>query len=117
MTAAVGYLSVGQYISMQRIVELFDQMFNMILSQGTISNMLDKLKKQCTPIYKEIKNRIESSAVVWSNEIGCVVNGKKWWMWVWQNNLLTYIAPSQSRGYQDITDSFPNCFFSFNIKQ
>ncbi len=27
-TAAVGYLSVGQYMSMERITELFDQIFN-----------------------------------------------------------------------------------------
>lgn len=108
LTAAVGYLSVGQYMSMQRIVELFGQMFHIKLSQGTIGNMMEKLTKQCIPMYNEIKTRIEGSAVVGSDETGCVVNGKKWWMWVWQNNLLTYIAASKSRGYQAITDNFPN---------
>ncbi|MFT6335541.1 MAG: hypothetical protein ACI86M_001391 [Saprospiraceae bacterium] len=29
-------------------------------------------------------------------------------MWVWQNNLLTYLAASQTRGYQAILDNFPN---------
>ncbi|MFT6335540.1 MAG: transposase [Saprospiraceae bacterium] len=78
VTATVGYLSIGQYMPVQRIVELFDQMFNLKLSQGTISNLLGKLTKQCTPIYNEIKNRIEASAVVGADETGCVVNGKKW---------------------------------------
>jgi hypothetical protein len=62
---------------MQRIAELLDQMFNLKLSQGAISNMLDKLANQCTPIYNEIKNKIEASTDVGADETGCVVNGKK----------------------------------------
>lgn len=106
--AAIGYLSVGQYMSMQRIAEFFEQVFNIKLSQGTISNKLASLTRQCMPMYQHIKSRIESSKVVGADETGCVVNGKKWWMWTWQNTSLTYIAASDNRGYQAIIDNFPN---------
>ena len=106
VVSSIGYLSVGQYMSMGRIVELFDQMYNIKLSQGTICNLLEKLTTKCMPIYDQIKKRILSSRVVGSDETGCVVNGKKWWMWTWQNELLTYIAASESRGYKAITDNF-----------
>ena len=59
-------------------IELFDQMFNLKLSQGKISNMQDKLTKQCTPIYSKIKNKIEASTAVANDETGCIVNGRKW---------------------------------------
>jgi len=108
--ALTGYLSVGQYLPMKRIVEVFEHMFNIKLSQGTICNMLTKLTKQCMPAYLELRNRLERSTVVGSDETGCVVNGKKWWMWVWQNTRLTYIAASPSRGYQAILDNFPQGF-------
>ena len=42
------------------------------------------------------------------DETGCVVNGKKHWMWTWQNQKLTYIALSPTRGYKAITDNFSN---------
>jgi transposase len=106
--AAIGYLSVGQYMSMQRIAELFEQVFNIKLSQGTISNKLASLTKQCMPMYQQIRSRVESSKVIGADETGCVVNGKKWWMWTWQNTSLTYIAASNNRGYQSIVDNFPN---------
>lgn len=106
--AAIGYLSVGQYMPMQRIAEFFEQMFNMKISQGTISNKLTSLAKKCKPIYKEIKSRVTNSNVIGADETGCVVNGKKWWLWTWQNTKLTYIAASNSRGYQVILDNFPN---------
>ncbi len=108
--AAIGYLSVGQYMSMQRIAELFEQVFNIKLSQGTISNKLASLTSQCIPMYQQIKARVESSKVIGADETGCVVNGKKWWMWTWQNTSLTYIAASNCRGYQAILDNFPNGF-------
>lgn len=110
LRALTGYLSVGQYMPMQRIVEMYDQVFNIKLSQGTISNMLTKLTNQCMPAYLELKRRVENSSVIGSDETGCVVNGNKCWMWVWQNNRFTYIAVSHSRGYQAITDNFASGF-------
>ena len=106
--ALIGYLSVGQYMSMQRIADYFDQMLNIRLSQGTISNKLESLTKRCLPFYNLIRKRIEQSKVVGADETGCVVNGKKWWMWTWQNSTLTYIAASDNRGYKSIINHFPN---------
>ena len=106
--AAIGYLSVGQYMSMQRIAEFFDQVFNINLSQGTISNKLESLTKRCLPFYNLIREKLEQSKVAGADETGCVVNGKKWWMWTWQNTRLTYIAASDNRGYKSIADHFPN---------
>lgn len=106
--ATIGYLSVGQYMPMQRIAEFFEQVLNIKISQGTISNKLASLAKKCIPFYEEIKSRIETSKVVGADETGCVVNSKKWWIWTWQNTKLTYIAASNSRGYQAILDNLPN---------
>lgn len=106
--AAIGYLSVGQYMSVQRIAEFFEQVLNIKLSQGTICNKLRSLAKRCIPFYEEIKNRVENSKVIGADETGCVVMAQKWWMWTWQNSKLTYIAASKSRGYQAILDNFPN---------
>jgi len=102
----IGYLSVRQYMSMERISEYLEQVCNLKLSQGTISNKLKSLANKCLPIYQEIKHRISTSKVVGADETGCVVNGEKHWVWTWQNKKLTYIAVSDTRGYRAITDNF-----------
>jgi transposase len=106
--AMIGYLSVRQYMPMERIAELFHQVLNIRISQGTIRNKIASLANGCMPMYKQIKYRIERSKVVGADETGCVVNGNKWWMWTWQNPTLTYIAASESRGFKAITDNFSN---------
>lgn len=104
----IGYLSVRQYLPMERMAELLDQVFNLKLSQGTISNKLKSLAKKCEPAYELIKSKIAVSPVVGADETGCVVNGLKHWVWTWQNNKMTYISVSDTRGYRAITDQFPN---------
>lgn len=46
-------------MSMKGIAELFDQMFNIKISQGTISNKLASLTKRCKPFYELIRDKIE----------------------------------------------------------
>lgn len=104
----IGYLSVRQYLPMERMAELLEQVFNLRLSQGTISNKLKSLSKKCKPAYELIKSKIAVSPVVGADETGCVVNGLKHWVWTWQNNKMTYISVSDTRGYRAITDQFPN---------
>lgn len=104
----INYLNVRQYMSISRIQEYFKQLCGIHISEGTITNKLQSYTQKCLPFYKEIRNRIAVSAVVGGDETGCVVDGKKHWMWTWQNQNQTYIALSPTRGYQAITDNFPN---------
>lgn len=108
--AMIGYLSVRQYMSMERISEHFSQVYNIDLSQGTVANKLKSFADKCHPIYDMIRSRIEYCSIIGSDETGCVVNGDKHWMWTWQNEQLTFIAPSNTRGYKAIIDNFPNGF-------
>ncbi len=108
--AMIGYMSTRQYMSISRISEFFDQVFGMNISEGTVVNKLKSLATKCIPIYETIRERVSTSQVIGSDETGCVVNGKKHWMWTWQNENLTFITANTSRGYQAIQDNFPDGF-------
>lgn len=110
ISSMIGYLSVRQYLPMHRIREYFKQVYGLKISQGTIVNKLAQFSDQCLPWYERIRNAIQIAAVVGADETGCVVNGKKHWMWTWQNKKLTFIAASHTRGYQAISDNFENGF-------
>ncbi len=100
--AFVCYYSVYQYIPFARLRNLFMQTFCLPLSQGTIGNILEQSAKKCEGVYQAIKAQIAESEVVGSDETGAKVNGAKWWFWVWQNILNTFIIASNNRGFQTV---------------
>jgi hypothetical protein len=51
-----------------------------------------------------------NSPVVGADETGGRLNGKKIWIWAWQNERLTWLRGTDNRGYKTIGESFPKGF-------
>lgn len=106
--ALVIYLSVYQYVPFARLSNMFSQVFSLPLSQGTIGNILERSAKKCEIVYNRIKTEIAKSTVAGSDETGAKVNGKKWWIWAWQNIQNTFIVASDNRGSKTIDNIWEN---------
>jgi transposase len=106
----VGYLFSRQYMPFDRMREFFNDAFNLPISEGGLHELLKRLTKKSTPAYNLIKERIESSKVVGADETGAKINGKKCWVWTWQNDEMTFVVPSDNRGFATIKDNFENGF-------
>lgn len=102
--ALISYFSVYQYVPFGRLKSLFFQVFSLPLSEGTVGNILERSALKCQGFYQNIKTEISKSKVVGSDETGAKVNGNKWWFWVWQNVLNTFIVVSDNRGSKTIDD-------------
>ncbi len=83
----ISYFSVYQYIPYARLAAMFSQVFNVPLSEGSIQNILVKSALKAGVIYDRIKEELQESNVVGSDETGAKANGKKIWIWAWQNLL------------------------------
>jgi transposase len=83
----VSYFSVHQIVPFLRLKELFKSVFGLNFSEGSIDNILKRCSKKCEFVIDRIKSDISKSKVVGSDETGMKVNGKKGWIWVWQNVL------------------------------
>lgn len=105
--AVIGYLHARQYLPYQRLKETLSTCFNLDISQGSIDNIIQRLGQKAQGIYGRIQQQISQASVVGSDETGVKVNGKKNWIWTWQNDLYTYISVSPSRGYSVINEAFP----------
>jgi len=110
VSAYVGYLSVRQYLSYNRIVEMMRDIFNIPMSEGTVDNMLKGLAQKALPVYEQIKQRVMQSPVIGGDETGIKINGRKGWLFTFQTNLLTYLTVSFSRGFNTIESLFKNGF-------
>jgi len=104
----VTYLSVYQYLPFKRLKECLKHFFNIDISEGTIDNILRRMSVKAQPIYDKIKETILQSNQAGSDETSVKVNGIKYWIWVWQTALSTYITVSKSRGMEAIESVFPD---------
>lgn len=108
--ALVAYLSVYQYLPANRLKKFLMDFGNLPMSEGTIFNILESMSNKAQPIYQKIKERIQTSNFVGSDETGVHINKDKAWFWVFQNSTLTFILASYSRGYQTIINTFADGF-------
>ncbi len=106
----IAYLSVGQYMSYNRIASFCRDVLHIPISQGSIKNMLDRVTRKSLPTYEKIRQTMQSSEEVGVDETGAKLNGDKWWFWVWQNVLATFITASDNRAFRTIEEHFPDGF-------
>jgi len=105
--ALVSYFNVFQYVPYARLQQLFKDIFSLPISQGSIENLLNKAAKKANPVYQTIFEHIKTASYIGSDETGAKVNGKKWWIWVWQNIQNTFLKASNNRGFETIEQTFP----------
>ena len=113
--ALVGYFSARHYVAYNRVTEVMRDVFNIPLSEGTVDNMLAGLALNATPAYEAIQERLMQAEVVGGDETGVRINGKKGWLFTFQNQCLTFIAVALSRGFASIElffkDGFPKAVY------
>jgi transposase len=108
--ALVSYLSVRQYLPVERITELLSSLFGLSLSTGGVCYLLEKVKRKALPVYETIRQFVANGKVIGADETGVNINGKNHWAWTFQNTWATYIAIHESRGKKAIDHIMPEGF-------
>jgi len=107
IVALVSYFNVYQYVPYARLKQLFQDVFQLSISEGSIENLLKKGAAKAAPVYQTIFEQIKKATYLGADETGAKVNGKKWWIWVWQNIQNTFLSASDNRGYATVEALFP----------
>ena len=84
---------------------MLEQVFDIRMSEGTIMNKIANLASKCQVEYDQIIKDLFEGAWVGSDETSYRMNGKKHWMWTWQNDDFTYLYASENRGSATITSA------------
>lgn len=106
VTALVSYLSTYQNVPFKRLTHLLETIFGLHVSEGTVSNMLNYMRKFSKTPYEMIRKKVASGKVAGADETGVNVNGRNSWLWTFQNTVATYLAFDRSRGHDVIKDNF-----------
>ncbi|WP_435052894.1 IS66 family transposase [Paramuribaculum intestinale] len=104
--AAATYLSVVQCMPYERLQSLFETMFNVRVSQGTLANIVREMLGKSRPAIELIERLLKESAIVGFDESGCYVNGKLNWSWIAQTTYLTLVFRGAGRGAKVLEERF-----------
>jgi transposase len=108
--ALVAYFHVRQYLPFARLKETLNDAFGVPISEGGVHCLLRRFAQKATPIYEMIKQRVQDSQVIGTDETGLKVNGEKHLIWAWQTPEFSYLAHSNNRGSETINREFPEGF-------
>ena len=105
--ALVAYLSTFQDIPFKRLTEMLDTLFGIPLSQGTVSNMLQRMRKKSKVPMEMFRQKFMRSTVGGADESGLTIDGDGNWIWVFQTDVVTYLVVDSSRGEKVLQSVFP----------
>jgi transposase len=110
LKANAAYIKNYGLLSYQRAAELFEDLFGVALSAGTLVKMDREAAERLQEVNQRIKQRITDSAIVHFDETGLRIEGKLHWLHVAGTEELTYYLPHAKRGTEacDAMGILPN---------
>ena len=99
------YQRIEQFLPYGRLAQLLADMYGCKISQGTLQNWVQKIAKTAEPIVEAIKESLIKSPILYVDESGYYVEGKRNWIHLASNFLCTYYTAHKSRGKIAVEDA------------
>lgn len=100
----IGYLNIQHNCSYVRLPQIFEDLFNIKISKGSIDNILKGLSNALKDKYISIQDFIKNSTIIGSDETGMRINNKNCYLWTFQNEEATLFVGSKTRSYEVVRD-------------
>ena len=98
IVSITAYLHGCQMVSYNRLVEVFDGLLGLKISEGAIANMLARTQKPFAAEAEKIATIVRNSPVIASDETSARVCGKTWWQWLFASAAAVYHTIAPTRG-------------------
>ena len=104
IAALITTMRYSHGISYSRMQQMLGEVFGLEISEGSIANVLSRVKGQLQSEVDGILTMLRRSRLVCSDETSARVNGKNQWEWVFQNEQVCFHIIRPSRGRDVITE-------------
>lgn len=105
LEALVTNLHHEHHLGFERIRQVCDELFGIVLSKGGVVSILERAGKAAESEAEAIGEQVRQSKVIGSDETSARVHGINWWEWVFVGGNYEYHAIVHSRG-QDVIETF-----------
>ena len=98
IVSIAAYLHGCHMVSYSRLVEVFDGLLGLKVSEGALANMLARISKPFAAEADKIATIVRNSPVIASDETSARVCGKTWWQWLFASASAVYHTIVPTRG-------------------
>ena len=95
------YLNKTGGLSYGKITDVFKEMADLEVSRSALCRGVSRLAKAAEPSYEELVENVRGSKVVYPDETGWRIGGRKSWLWVFVTADQTVYRIAKGRGYQE----------------
>lgn len=95
------YLNKIGGLSYGKIVDVFKEMADLEVSRAALCRGVSRLAKAAEPSYGKLLENVRGSAVVYPDETGWRIGGRKSWLWTFVTGEQTVYRITRGRGYKD----------------
>jgi hypothetical protein len=86
------------FISYERISELFSEVFEINLSQGTLVNFINEYAERVEPVVEKIQETLKNAEVLHCDESGMRIEKSTAWLHSASTESLSFYYPHKNRG-------------------
>jgi transposase len=83
---------------LRRIVELLEHTYHLRITASSTNSVISRVAEGASKEYGVILERIRRAGVVYADETGMSVLGKKWWLWIFRTDTDIAVVIRNSRG-------------------
>ncbi|MFP3020660.1 MAG: transposase, partial [Wolbachia sp.] len=91
--------------SKREVASIINDIFNLNISVGSISNSEHRVASKCEKTYEQIEQEISRSEVLHSDETSHYNKGKLGWCWKFASNTASFVKLTESRGMKVLKNS------------
>ncbi|UJQ21340.1 IS66 family transposase [Wolbachia endosymbiont of Delia radicum] len=84
--------------SKREVASIINEIFNLSISVGSISNSEHRVASKCRELYEQIEQEISRSKVLHIDETSHYNKGKLGWCWIFASNQASFVKLTESRG-------------------
>ena len=85
-------------ISYRKLSKLSTDFCNIPLTPSGVLGIINRVSQKLEPIYNGIEASLRQMPVLWGDETGWKMDGKRWYMWCFCNKNIVYYCAKNSRG-------------------
>lgn len=97
-------------VSLGKVKQLFDSVFDVQVSRGGLSQALYRLATRIDPTFEAMKEALPTKPVISPDETGWRVAGRTAWLWVFEAVDLVVYGILPGRGFHDATEILPGSY-------
>ncbi|MFP3019759.1 MAG: transposase, partial [Wolbachia sp.] len=91
--------------SKREVASIINDIFNLNISVGSISNSEHRVASKCEKTYEQIEQEISRSKVLHIDETSHYNKGKLAWCWMFASNTASFVRFTESRGMKVLQNS------------